>query len=322
MVRMGMESKFHFKKILGLLAILPLFASISIVNNFGEAFAESELDFNQCTGFLSVDQVKTTVGYSGELEVINSDSTQKALEANPNLKTQCAITFKPTSFESALALMVSEFNSTDAAEKRFSKSLESFMEGGFTGSKGAFDDWRTFEVTSDKTLVKNLLAAQYQTYVIALSTSLTDEDIAIADDLKNLSTIVLEKLGMDTDTITKDREELKIEVEEYLSHLKEDEAFRESESASDHVSEGDPLTEAPIHEEKPKQISEGDPLTEAPIHEEKTMSPYYQLKSGTASKDINCNEGFELILNPLNESPNCVKPYTASVLIKRGWTTT
>ncbi len=303
MVRMGMESKFHFKKILGLLAILPLFASISIVNNFGEAFAESELDFNQCTGFLSVDQVKTTVGYSGELEVINSDITQKALEANPNLQTQCAITFKPTSFESALALMVSEFNSADAADERYTKSLESFLQGGFEGIKGEFDDWKTFEVTSDKTLAKNLLAAQYQTYVISLSTSLTDEDIAVADDLKNLSTIVLEKLGMDTDTITKDREELKIEVEEYLHQLSEKEALDKSESASDHVSEGDPLTEAPIHEEK-------------------TMSPYYQLKSGTASKDINCSEGLELILNPLNESPNCVKPYTASVLIKRGWTTT
>ena len=320
MVRMGMESKFHSKRILGLLTILPLFASISIVNNFGEAFADSELDFNECTGFLSADQVKTIVGYSGELEVINSDTTQKAQEANPNMVTQCTLTFKPT-IDSVLALMVSEFNSADAADERYTKSLESFLQGGFEGIKGEFDDWKTFEVSSDKTLVKNLLAAQYQTYVISLSTSLTDENLAVADDLKNLSTIVLEKLGMDADTITKDREELKIEVEEYLHQLSEKEALDKSESASDHVSEGDPLTEAPVHEEKPKQISEGDPLTEAPVHEEKTKSPYYQLKRGTAAKDISCNDGFELILNPLSGSPNCVKPYTASVLIKRGWTT-
>jgi len=290
MVRMGMESKFHFKKILGLLAILPLFASISIVNNFGEAFAESALDFNQCTGFLSADQVKTIVGYSGQLEELNSDTSLKALEDNPNLQTQCTITFKSSTIQSALALMVSEFNSTEAADERFNKSLEFFMGGGFTGTKGAFDDWQTFEVNSTKKLAKNLLAAQYQTYVISLSTPLTDEDLAVADDLKNLSTIVLEKLGMDADTITKDREE--------------------------------PLTEAPIYEEKTKQVSEGNPLTESSIYEEKTMSPYYQLKIGTAAKDINCNEGLELILNPLNGNPNCVKPDTASVLIKRGWTTT
>jgi len=119
MVRMGMESKFHSKRILGLLTILPLLASISIVNNFGEAFAKSELDFTQCTGFLSVDDVKTSVGFSGELEVLISDLTQKALEANPNLQTQCAITFKSTSIQSAVALMISEFNSTEAADERY-----------------------------------------------------------------------------------------------------------------------------------------------------------------------------------------------------------
>jgi len=316
-----MESKFHSKRILVLLTILPLLASISIVNNFEEAFAKSELDFKQCTGFLSVDEVKTTIGYSNELEVINSDTTQQALETHPNLQTQCTVTFKPTSFESAVTLMVSEFNSTEAADERYSKSLESFLTaGGFTGFKGEFVDWKTFEVNSDKMFVKNLLAAQYLTYVIALSTPPTDEDIALADDLKNLSTIVLKKIGMDADIITQDRADLKIEVEETLLELAEKAALDKSGSAPDQISEGDPLTEAPIHEEK--TMSEGDPLTEAPIHEEKTMSPYYQLKMGTATKDINCNEGLELIFNPLSGSPNCVKPYTASVLIKRGWTTT
>ena len=282
---MGMESKFHSKLILGLLTILPLLASISIVNNFGEAFAKSELDFNQCIGFLSVDEVKTSVGYSGELNVTNHDFTQKALEANPNLQTQCSITFKSTSFESAVSLMVAEFNSTEAADEKYTKSLHDFERGDFSVIRGEFDDWKIFEATSGKTLVKNLLAAQYQTYLISLNTSLSDEDLAVIDDLKNLSTIVLEKLGMDTFTITKDREELK------------------TQSPSD-------------------QISEGNPLTESSILEEKTMSPYYQLKIGTAAKDINCNEGLELILNPLNGNPNCVKPNTASVLIKRGWTTT
>lgn len=47
--------------------------------------------------------------------------------------------------------------------------------------------------------------------------------------------------------------------------------------------------------------------------------PLAQLRSGIISKDVTCKPGLELVTKAENDSPACVKPDTAQILIERGW---
>jgi len=51
----------------------------------------------------------------------------------------------------------------------------------------------------------------------------------------------------------------------------------------------------------------------------RTIPPMKQMKAGIAPQDITCNEGLDLIFKSHNGKPICVKPFTASVLMERGW---
>lgn len=49
------------------------------------------------------------------------------------------------------------------------------------------------------------------------------------------------------------------------------------------------------------------------------LDPFEQLKSGTASKDVTCNDGLQLIIKAEDGSPACVRSDTAQKLTERGW---
>jgi hypothetical protein len=49
------------------------------------------------------------------------------------------------------------------------------------------------------------------------------------------------------------------------------------------------------------------------------MSPKMQMDDGIQAKDVKCNTGFQLIMKSSDQSPVCVKPNTASILLQRGW---
>jgi len=51
----------------------------------------------------------------------------------------------------------------------------------------------------------------------------------------------------------------------------------------------------------------------------RTMPPIKQIKAGIAPQEVTCNEGLDLIFKSNNGKPVCVKPFTASVLLERGW---
>ncbi len=48
-------------------------------------------------------------------------------------------------------------------------------------------------------------------------------------------------------------------------------------------------------------------------------SPLQQLKSGIEAKDVVCKVGLQLIIKKHDNSPACVTPYTANILVDRGW---
>jgi len=49
------------------------------------------------------------------------------------------------------------------------------------------------------------------------------------------------------------------------------------------------------------------------------MPPDQQMKSGTAAKNVTCNDGLDLLIKSSNGKAICVKPTTGSILIERGW---
>lgn len=49
------------------------------------------------------------------------------------------------------------------------------------------------------------------------------------------------------------------------------------------------------------------------------LPPLEQLKSGTQAKDVQCKQGFTLIIKAEDGSPACVYSQVAQILIQRGW---
>lgn len=50
-----------------------------------------------------------------------------------------------------------------------------------------------------------------------------------------------------------------------------------------------------------------------------TMPPLEQVKSGVHAKDVQCKQGFALIIKAEDGSPACVYPQIAQILTQRGW---
>ncbi|HJT10149.1 MAG TPA: hypothetical protein VJ771_05135 [Candidatus Nitrosotalea sp.] len=48
-------------------------------------------------------------------------------------------------------------------------------------------------------------------------------------------------------------------------------------------------------------------------------SPLEQFRSGTAAKDVVCNDGFQLVIKTSDGSPACLNASTAQKLVERGW---
>ena len=74
-----------------------------------------------------------------------------------------------------------------------------------------------------------------------------------------------------------------------------------------------------------KSISDSDKETMREQFLEKTkefsltwLSPRHQIAAGIGSEDIECREGFELVLKTSNASPLCVKESSVDKLVKRG----
>jgi hypothetical protein len=55
---------------------------------------------------------------------------------------------------------------------------------------------------------------------------------------------------------------------------------------------------------------------------QKVLSPLQQFKSGTPAKNVQCDQGFTLIVKAEDGSPACVTSQIAQALTARGWGTT
>jgi hypothetical protein len=60
-------------------------------------------------------------------------------------------------------------------------------------------------------------------------------------------------------------------------------------------------------------------IVAAQTYSDSKFTPLKQFKSGIIQDDIQCKQGFQLILKSENNYPVCVKPQTAEKLVERGW---
>ena len=60
-------------------------------------------------------------------------------------------------------------------------------------------------------------------------------------------------------------------------------------------------------------------LHNANAQKDTMISPLQQVKIGIAAQEVQCKEGFMLLLKAENGSPACVKPETVKKLVERGW---
>lgn len=56
-----------------------------------------------------------------------------------------------------------------------------------------------------------------------------------------------------------------------------------------------------------------------PTSTEKVLPPLEQVKSGVQPKDVQCKQGFTLIIKAEDGSAACVYPQVAQILAQRGW---
>lgn len=60
-------------------------------------------------------------------------------------------------------------------------------------------------------------------------------------------------------------------------------------------------------------------ITVTSVNQLTIPSPLKQFKSGIVASQVVCNQGYQLILKREDQSPACVKPDTASILVEREW---
>ena len=67
--------------------------------------------------------------------------------------------------------------------------------------------------------------------------------------------------------------------------------------------------------------SSSDNMGNSTIHKASPLSPLKQEESGISAKDIQCKQGFVLLIKMENGHPACVKPTSVTRLLSHGWVT-
>lgn len=76
----------------------------------------------------------------------------------------------------------------------------------------------------------------------------------------------------------------------------------------------DSLTGAPFHGDNiPDSCSSQTIVKDVPVKKDNTISPLHQFKAGVAAKDIACDEGLKLIIDP-HGRPSCAREHTIKIL--------
>jgi len=260
-------------------SLIPIVFLTTSLFAIQQSFAEETLDFETCEGFLSVDEVKSTIGYDGQI-------TQEARGVTPvdepfGLKTMCGSTFESADGTIGMTLVV--MDSVDPAIELYVENRNSITAQDFE-VREYLTFWNNFDVVLNDQGLGSLMVSQYDKFFLRFRTGIDEDKQAIADveQLRVLSTIVQKKI-LDLPDVP--------------------------------ISPPNPIPdidEGPTTDEPPPKPGP------APIEMGEILSPKKQVAQGIAQEHVICKEELQLIIK-YNGSPACVKPETAVKLAERGW---
>ena len=235
-------------------AIIPLI--LFGVIGTQQSFAEKTLDFENCNGILSIDDVKNVIG---DIDDITVDSRGVIpVDGEPGLETMCASTFESSGKTIGMTIVV--MDSTDAAITLYEKNLDSFSTQDFE-IREYLTFWNNFDVVLNDQGVGSFMVSQYDKFFISLRTGLEEKKtLADVEQLRVLSTIVQKKI-LDLDDVS--------------------------------ISPPNPLPDndvGPTTDEPPPKPGP------APIEDGEILSPKKQVSQGIEPEAVVCNEGLVLIL--------------------------
>jgi len=174
--------KSNFFLILTVFLISSLFA-------IQQSFAEETLDFENCNGILSIDEVKNVIG---DIDITVDSRGVIPVDAEPGLKTFCASTFESSGKTIGMTIIV--MDSTDAAITQYEKNLDSFSNQDFE-IREYLTFWNNFDIVLNDQGMGSVMVSQYDKFFISLRTGLEEnKTLADVEQLRVLSTIVQKKI--------------------------------------------------------------------------------------------------------------------------------
>jgi len=259
--------------------ILSTVFLISFSYMLPQIYAQETLDFENCDGFLSVDELKSTIDFEGEITV--RSRLLMPTDDVAGLQTWCNSTFE--SSKGAISMSVIVFDSVDPAIAIYEKNLDEMRNGNFTINEYV-TFWKNTQIDLNMQGLGSMVFSQYQKFFLNFHTTITenDETLVNVEDLRKLSSMMQKKI-LDLPEVT---------ISPPNPTLDNDDG---------------PTTNDPPPKPGP-----------APIEEGKILSPKKQLSQGIEPDAVVCNEGLVLIIK-YDNSPACVKPDTSEKLMERGW---
>jgi len=131
------------------------------------------------------------------------------------------------------------------------------------------------------------------------------ENIMNVEDYQRISEL-FDTVWSDFDNLSSP-DDMEISIDAIISEFEEQSGYSSEESS--HSEE----VEIKAHKEAEKKESH---VSEMALSK---MSPRAQMKHGIASGDVQCREGFELVMKNSDSSAACINSHSVEKLIQRGW---
>jgi hypothetical protein len=160
------------------------------------SLAEETLDFENCNGVLSIDEVKNVIG---DIDDITVDSRGVIPVDGPSVNSGCASTFESSGGTISMSLLV--MNSVDDAVALYKENLDSFSGQDFE-IREYLTFWNNFDVVLNDQGVGSFMVSQYDKFFLNIRSNRDEGDKALADveQLRVLATIVQKKI-LDLDDV-------------------------------------------------------------------------------------------------------------------------
>jgi len=172
-----------------------------------ESALKSVFDSEVCKEFLSVDEVKTAIGYTGELESMSMMFPPSSVDPEmPGLEYMCVISFVKSQ-ESAIFSSIAAFDSAESAIETFTMMSQNMSESSISEIKEDMSEtgWKYLSAEMKEGPAKGFAIVSYKdrsVVSVAGSQSEGDEPLADLPQLHEVTKIVWGKIDTKISTVS------------------------------------------------------------------------------------------------------------------------